>query len=451
MPRETDEPMDEPPRHDDRDPRLGDAVERAYGERVDLDTAARHLWVLYRSAGELGVPAEGEDRQEPAGVPSPGRGATRGLARMRHAALSVLTGVVVLATSGAAVAASGSALPGDALYPVKRGTEQLRLVIATSSGSEGRMRVALARERWIEAKRAVADRPDAVPALVRDAVESLEAAEREREAADEASSLRRQLVDETPTVAADLNDEGRQELQASLDRLSGSAGTEVAGVDDAQGKDTQGDVTVTDVDRGIDRDGAVTSSEPGDGSTAEDGEGSVPDGQDAEQDPSGRGEGDEDGNPSAGESEADDDGAVEAGPSADGDAPAEDEDQAGEDGDAPAEDRDGEAAGEDGAAAGGTGPVETGEVPVAEQDVDPDGGGVTAGGGGVTAGGEEVAELPEEARSDESGEQGTASGGAGPESDRGAGVSEQAGQGGGAPASSPTLSPDPTQRRVSGR
>lgn len=406
--------MDEPPDRGDLDPRTAEAVEQAYAERVELDTAARHLWVLYRSAGAVETAPRVAEREQPADdAPSEG-GSRRQLARMRHVALSVLTAATVLATSGGAVAASGSAMPGDALYALKRGTEQVRLVIATG-GTEAQMRVELARERWTEAKRVVADRPEVVPGLVRDAVEALEAAEAakdsEGQVAEEAGSVRQQLVDESPVVAADLDGRGREDVQTSMNRLAGPETADVAGRNE-----DSGEVTTTEAPEAGVEDGAVTPSAPGGESDAveEDGEAEPAD-QGGEAGDQAEGEGAE--NPPSGEApEGREEETVD--PSGDG----------------------GDTAGDVAEEA-----LETDEMAVDDQQFSPDG-------ESVAPGTEEGLDLGEEAQREED-RDGGPSGPDTAEREAATGASGQSGEADGEaaePHSSPTLSPDPTQQHVSG-
>lgn len=65
------------------DPGIAELFQRVYGQKVDVETAARHLWVLHRGA----------TRAEPR------------MARARRALVPVLTATLLLATSGMAVAA----------------------------------------------------------------------------------------------------------------------------------------------------------------------------------------------------------------------------------------------------------------------------------------------------------------------------------------------------------
>lgn len=443
--------MDEPPGRSDLDPRTAEAIEQAYGKRVELDTAARHLWVLYRAAGAVGT-ARGEAREQepehefeheadgrdaPVGdAPSEG-GSRRRLAGMRHVALSVLTGVALLATSGAAVAASSSALPGDALYVLKRGTEQVRLVIATGSGTEAQMRLQLARERWTEAKRVVGDRPELVPELVRDAVESLEAAERgEGQAAEEVDSLRRQLVDESPRVAADLDDRGREDVETSMSRLTG---TDTADMVERDGD--RGGVTTTELPEPGVEERTDTSAAPGE-------EGGVVEG-DAAPESAGQGTGDD------GE-EPEDDGEVEDGDGeeVEDDGRAEDDGAASQPGDTPQDQEQGgaDATGDDGDAGADVAEetLEADEPAVDSEEAPPDE-------GAVAPGAEEGLDLREEAPREHVQAESTG----GEASDPEAGADGQAGPAdegtgprssdeGAGPRSSPTLSPDPTQRHVGG-
>ncbi|HVL99016.1 MAG TPA: DUF5667 domain-containing protein, partial [Egibacteraceae bacterium] len=165
-----------PPDHmrtpeDDYDPTLAELLRRAYARTVDVDTAARHLWAIDRAAR----------------LARRARRATRS----RRAVVSALTSLMLVAMSGAAVAASGAALPGDALYAVKRGTERVHLVLAVRPAADAQVHLAIARRRWEEAQRAAGSRPAVVPRLLKETLVALDAAERGGGAvADEALALR---------------------------------------------------------------------------------------------------------------------------------------------------------------------------------------------------------------------------------------------------------------------
>jgi hypothetical protein len=74
---------------------------------------------------------------------------TRGGGRARAA---ILIGVVAgVLASGVSLASTESA-PGDALYPVKRTSEQAQLVLAGSDASRGRLHLEFAKSRLVEAR-----------------------------------------------------------------------------------------------------------------------------------------------------------------------------------------------------------------------------------------------------------------------------------------------------------
>ena len=146
------------PRHPERDtdPALAALLESAYAQRVDVEVAARHLWVIHRASGAF-------------------RGQGR---RTRKALVSVLAGGMLFMSSGGALAASSDALPGDVLYSVKRGVEQARIVLSVSREGDARLHLALAERRMAEAREAAAKRPEVVAKLVEDALDSIDTAER---------------------------------------------------------------------------------------------------------------------------------------------------------------------------------------------------------------------------------------------------------------------------------
>lgn len=142
---------------DELDPRLSGLFTRAFARPVGVEVAARHLWVIDREATRLA-----QQRAEP-----------RGLRRVLVAGVAALA---LMTTSSAAVAASGPAMPGDLLYPVKLGTEQARLLVARSPEAEALVLLDIASNRIAEAEHAAADRPDAVDGLLRQAATAFTAA-----------------------------------------------------------------------------------------------------------------------------------------------------------------------------------------------------------------------------------------------------------------------------------
>ena len=87
------------------------------------------------------------------------RRAARGQARVRRPAFAMAVFAVILAILGlttSAAYASTEALPGDLLYPVKHGLEQVRLAFSTSPQGEAALRADFADERLAEAEALVA-------------------------------------------------------------------------------------------------------------------------------------------------------------------------------------------------------------------------------------------------------------------------------------------------------
>ena len=86
---------------------------------------------------QTGPARPGAPADEPTALPGP-------RVRPRFALAAALAAVLVAA---GLVMASGSALPGDLLYPVKRGTEQVQLAFVFGQHAKGRRYLALARTR----------------------------------------------------------------------------------------------------------------------------------------------------------------------------------------------------------------------------------------------------------------------------------------------------------------
>lgn len=170
------------PDDDDSDSATAELLQRAYGRRVDVDTAARHLWAIDSAARSA-------------------RGRRR-VGRRRRAVVSVLTSVMLVASSGAAVGASTGTLPGDTLYVVKRGTERVRLALAVRPEADAQTRLAIAHERWSEAQRAAEARPETVPALLQEVLDALKKVEHHGGAvAERALVLRTQVTADSGKIA----------------------------------------------------------------------------------------------------------------------------------------------------------------------------------------------------------------------------------------------------------
>ena len=92
----------------------------------------------------------------------------------RRRAMSAAAGACIVAGSGMGVAAaSQSALPGDALYPIKRGIEQVELSLAGSAAERGQEYIDFADSRLTEIQGLALTRPDdpATPALIAQALD----------------------------------------------------------------------------------------------------------------------------------------------------------------------------------------------------------------------------------------------------------------------------------------
>lgn len=159
--------------HDDLDPALSAELKRAFAARLDVETAARHLWVLHRAARDQGTAVESypDPTAELVGAAAPPR-----VRAWQRVLVPMMTMVALFFGASAAVAASATSLPGDVLYPVKRGTETAQLLFAGGPEAEAQLQLQFARTRLNEL-RAIADtRPDRVAQVVADMGASLDAA-----------------------------------------------------------------------------------------------------------------------------------------------------------------------------------------------------------------------------------------------------------------------------------
>jgi hypothetical protein len=133
--------------------RLGDALVRTAGVQAspttEFRTSLRAMLVATAEREGIGATAVDDDLPENGGKRARVRGPVVGSKRARGA---VLVGLAAgtLALSGMS-AASGSAMPGDPLYGVKRSTESARLALAGSDVSRGQLRLNFAHNRLAEA------------------------------------------------------------------------------------------------------------------------------------------------------------------------------------------------------------------------------------------------------------------------------------------------------------
>lgn len=191
-------------RDDDFDPALGAMLRRALRQRVDPETSERHLAIIKGEAARL---------QAERSVPR--------LRPRRHLLIAALIGVLLMSMSGGAVAASGAALPGDLLYPVKLGTEQIRLLIAVSPEADSAVLLDIARRRIAEAQQAMNRRPASVNGLVQEAMLALDAADTDHDPALQrtASDLADQ-ASRTVTLTDDLDPSQADALQTPSPRTT---------------------------------------------------------------------------------------------------------------------------------------------------------------------------------------------------------------------------------------
>lgn len=137
-------------------------------ESIPDDVRARHLLAIrtFEPAGAAGAASDGR------GVIGRGR-------RIRRRAVALATGAAALLvlTGGTTVAAAAqSAQPDDALYNVKRATEQAWLAMPRGSERAAEVHLALADRRMGEMRRA----PEHAERLVSDGMQNIEAAASDR-------------------------------------------------------------------------------------------------------------------------------------------------------------------------------------------------------------------------------------------------------------------------------
>ena len=124
---------------------LAEAVRALPAVQPDTDFAAGLRAQLVATAERELLPTQrgGEtSRRAPVSTASPMR---------RRVGLAAAAGTFVAIGGGAGLAsASAAAIPGELLYPVKRGAEQVELALATSDGSQGRAELDMGETRLTE-------------------------------------------------------------------------------------------------------------------------------------------------------------------------------------------------------------------------------------------------------------------------------------------------------------
>ncbi len=153
-----------------------------------------------------------------------------------------LVGIAVAAVSSLGVvgmvAGSASAIPGDVLYPVKRGVENLELALQRSDEGRGSQRLELASERLAEARALVADGSPSgarqVDALLDDFSTAAEEGSADLFSAygtggsatpiDTVNDFAASSAVDLSTLAADVPEDAQDALQAAADVVTDVAG-----------------------------------------------------------------------------------------------------------------------------------------------------------------------------------------------------------------------------------
>jgi hypothetical protein len=213
-----------------------------------------------RALGDEPIPSDVRDRHllrirthEPAGAPpsrtpAPARGWRRRLAPLTAAA----TALVLFGGGGTVVAAAQDAVPDDALYGVKRASEQVWVGLPRGRERAAEMQLAMAERRLDEARRA----PDHAPRLIGEGVENAEAAA--EELPEEAiETFGRLLGKGEGSLPEQASPRARQALHRNCVRIAGKHGlsAERCGGEPDAG-DHPGRGPRADVGRGQGRDGA---------------------------------------------------------------------------------------------------------------------------------------------------------------------------------------------------
>jgi len=176
-------------------------LRRTLQQRVTPEVRARHLGSVQRRAAQMRVAQ---------------RRSQRAARRPRVALLAALVGAMLIGTSSAALAASDSSLPGDLLYPVKRGGEEVRLIVAIPFSAQGGVQLEIAAARVHEALGVAQDRPEKVLPLIAEAQAAIAAAQAVGEP--QVAQVAEQLRDEVGAaiaIAEDVAPEAVAALPAS--------------------------------------------------------------------------------------------------------------------------------------------------------------------------------------------------------------------------------------------
>lgn len=181
-------------------------------EPVPAEVRSRHLATIRQAAAE---------RSAPTPVAASGSNWLLGL-RRRAAAVAAATGLVFTATGGGAVALAQDAAPGDALYGVKRVSENVALAV-TSDDAQLHLQFAERRLEELEAA------PDHAAELAPLAAEHLNHAQAHGAAADEAGAeavLRLSAVLQKFAENPEVNDNARIAVSRACERIADRHGGE---------------------------------------------------------------------------------------------------------------------------------------------------------------------------------------------------------------------------------
>jgi hypothetical protein len=219
-----------------------------------------------RSLRDEPVPPAVRDRHlarirshEPAPVTAPARRARRSTRRL--APLTAAATALVILGGGGTVVAAQESVPDDALYGVKRASEQVWVAIPRGGERSAEVHLALAERRLGEARRV----PEHAPRLIDEGVTQAEAAADDRP--DEAiETLGRLLGEGEDALPAQASPRARQALHRNCTRIAAEHGLSDAPCGGApEAGEHPGRGPGGEVGRGLGREGAPGQLGPRDG------------------------------------------------------------------------------------------------------------------------------------------------------------------------------------------
>lgn len=143
----------------------------------------------------------------------------------RRFAFAAALAAGVLGLSGVSVA-SGDAIPGDTLYPVKRSTERAQLALAGSDVNRGQLYLEFARNRLTEAGRVIDDPVGFTTALAdmdaefTQGVQALHTAAVDRQDAEILDTVNGFVAEQSPQVSKMMTDVTGESFAAAAESLS---------------------------------------------------------------------------------------------------------------------------------------------------------------------------------------------------------------------------------------